>query len=128
MIAKLLESLDLLDELTTISVSTFPTFAPSTEQLFAESVSKLPPGQLTEVLELLLSYLTDKIAKLASGVQLDSSLPPLERAADISRLVLSHLPASFWSSKQKDRAVQLLQRLTCDVVLPLLTACTTHVC
>ena len=128
LVAKLVESLDLLDEITTISVSTSPTFAPSTEQSFAECVSKLPPGQLTEVLELLLSYLSDKIAKLESGVQLDSSLPLLERAADISRLVLSHLPASFWSSKQKDRAVQLLQSLTCHVVLPLLTACTTHVC
>ena len=129
MVAKLLESLDLLGELINISVSTSPNFATSTEQLFAECVSKLPPGQFTEVLELLISYLTDKITKLkSSGVRLDSSLHPLERAADISRLVLSHLPASFWSSKQKDRAVQLLQSLTCDVVLPLLTACTTHVC
>ena len=126
--AKLLEALDLFGEITSISISTFPTFFPSTEQLFAECMSKLPPGQLTEILELLLSYLTDNIAKLKSSVQLDPSLPPLERAADISRLILSHLPASYWSSKQKERAVQLLQSLTCDVVLPLLTVCTTHVC
>ena len=126
--AKLLEALDLFGEITSIGISTSPTFSPSTEQLFAECVSKLPPGQLTEILELLLSYLTDNIAKLKSSVQLDPSLPPLERAGDISRLVLSHLPASYWSSKQKERAVQLLQSLTCDVILPLLTACTTHVC
>ena len=126
--AKLLEALDLFGEITSIGVSTFPTFFPSTEQLFAECMSKLPPGQLTEILELLFSYLTDNIAKLKSSVQLDPALPPLERAGDISRLILSHLPASYWSSKQKERAVQLLQSLTCDVVLPLLTVCTTHVC
>ena len=130
LITKLLEALDLLREITTIPVSTSPIFSPSTEQSFADCVSKLPPGQLAEILELLLSYLKDKIANLGSRVPLDSSLPPLERAADLSKLVLSHLPAaaSLWSGKQKDKAVQLLKSLTCDVILPLLTACITHVC
>lgn len=127
LVEKLLAALDLFGEVATMSVSASPTFAPSTEQRFTEGVSKLPPGQLTEVLALLHSYLINKITRLESSVQLDSSLPLLEKAGDISRLVLSHLPASLWSSKQRDRAVQLLQSLTCDVVLPLLTACTTHV-
>ena len=128
LVSRLLQALDLLGEITTLTFSTSPTFAPSTEQSFIECVSKLPPGQCTEVLELLLSYLSDKIIKLKSGAQLDSSLAPLERAADILRLGLSHLPDSFWSNKHKDRAVQLVQSLICDVVLPLLTACVTHVC
>ena len=130
LITKLLEALDLLREITTIPVSTSPIFSSSTEQSFTDCVSKLPPGQLAEILELLLSYLKDKIANLGSRVPLDSSLPPLERVADLSKLVLSHLPAaaSLWSGKQKDKAVQLLESLTCDVILPLLTACITHVC
>ena len=128
LVTKLLEALDLLGDIMTIPVSTSPIFAPSTEQSFTDCVSKLPPGQLAEMLELLLSYLKDRITNLGSRVPLDPSLSPLERVADLSRLVLSHLPASLWSSKQKDKVVQLLESLTRDVILPLLTACTTHVC
>lgn len=128
MVSKIFEALDLLGKITTLTLSTSPTFAPSSEQLFAECVSKLPPGQCTELLDLLFSYLHDKTTKLKSDARLDSSsLPPLERAADILRLTLSCLPDSLWSSKQKDRAVQLLQSLICDVILPLLAACATHV-
>ena len=129
MITKLLGSLDLLAEITTLSISTFPTFAPSTEPFFTECVSKLPPGQCIEVLELLHSHLIrscDKIVRLEAGKRLDSLLPPLERAVDILSLVLSHLPVGFWSSKLKDKASQLLQNLISDV-LQLLTASQIHV-
>ena len=127
MVAKLLEALDMLGRITTTSLSTSPTFAPATERNFTECVLKLPPGQCTEVLELLLTYLCQKITDLEAGVQLDSFLPPLERASDILGLVVSHLPAGLWSSKQGEKAVQLLQRLIREILLPLLSACVEQV-
>lgn len=123
---KLLESLELFREIPFFSDSTFSTFSPTTEVHFAKCVSKLPPGQCTEALELLLSHLAKvcgDITPLKAGVRLDTSLPPLERVADILRLVLSHLPAGFWISKQKEKALQLLQTLMDDVFMPLLLAC-----
>ena len=125
LVKKLLESLELFES-SNLTVSTYPTFFPDTEVLFTDCVTKLPPGQYLEVLELLLSHLAKRcgdIAKLKANVRLDSSLAPLKRAADILTLVLSHHPDGFWSSKQKEKALQLLQSLVDDVLHPLLSAC-----
>ena len=123
LLTNLFEALDLFAEIPDLSISTFPTFSPSTELLLGDCLSKLPPGQSAEILQLLLSRLINFVANLEAGAPLDSTLPSLERAVDISRLVLSHLPSDFWNGKLKDEALRLLQSLINDGVHSLLKAC-----
>ena len=83
-----------------------------------------------EILHLLLSHLMEiccSVSGLDIAERLVLLLPPLEKAADILRLTLSHLPRELWGGKLKDEALQLLRDVSSCIVLPLITACTRHV-
>ena len=126
-VEKLLESFTLLGEISYLPLPAAPMFSPSTELLFADHISNLPPGQSVEIIKLLVSHLTklsNSVTKLETAAQLDPLLPQLERAADVLRLTLSHLTSGVYGGKLKDEALQLLQEACNCIVLPLITACT----
>ena len=119
------------------------------ECILAKQISSLPPGQCVEILDLLCQYFVERTAldtthrtgnqptdkDLSSPKKSPKShplslseplviklIPSLEKAADIVRVFLSHIPSITWTGRYREKAVRSLLRLHTKVCLPSLNA------
>lgn len=147
MICKYLDALDLLhsslSHLKIPSLPTSPTFHLPIESSLAKQISLLPPAQYIKILDLLCQYFLDRILlntldepsddkclsprTVFKCVSLSKPLvielvPSLEKAVDIVRVFLAHVPPLTWTGRCRENGVASLYRLYSQVCLPCLNA------